>query len=68
MKLISFSVRTFLARKVCSSNPTWSGTVDLVRLFAHDLMPGNDGLLERRKVAFSDMEVRVANSTCQDFQ
>ena len=39
LKLISFPVRAFLARKICPTSPSWSGTVDLVRLFALDLKP-----------------------------
>jgi len=36
LKLISFPVRAFQARKVGATSPSWSGTADLVRLFALD--------------------------------
>lgn len=39
LKLISFPLRAFRARKICATSPSWSGRVDLVRLFALDLMP-----------------------------
>jgi hypothetical protein len=38
LKFISFPVRAFRARKICATSPSWSGRVDLVRLFALDLM------------------------------
>ena len=38
LKFISFSAHVFRARKICATSPSWSGRVDLVRLFALDLM------------------------------